>query len=1492
MLRNYLEGIGAEMTEFLAEHAELSDAEAGAEAARLIWDDDADAAAIVDPRTPEFANAVIDTSVEILRSSKGLIKRMIKQAAAGAEDLAIAQFQGIIEVIQNADDVRATEVRFALREGEDGRQLLIVHNGQPVTCDNVLGMALPYLTTKTERLDQRGRFGIGMKTLRRIADAVSVHSAPYHFSGDQLDFERIGPEVALPGFYNPGTDTMLLVNLNNEFDEEELREWFEAWQPDGLLFLASVSVFRWCALDGSTTSERALRFSEWVEIGYLLAHPAIAGLVRRRVDGPSDHWTVWRATIEVPAHLHPAHKARSDTTEVSIALADGESAPGLFIGFRSQIPLTVPFSIDAQFDPSTSREAIIENAWNNWLINRSAEVVATIARELLAEAPTLAWSLVPLASEQIGKDDDHWLMARFASAFEKERTWLGEKAAVNLRELVPLAQLSYEDDELTDLLEGSDLERVAPNTKALCLSVRDGDNRWREVLDTINVSTTIGTAELLASLAGGLFIDKPPSWWVDAATCLVEHHPDEALFGTPFLLADDLRVIACAEDDTTDRPVVFEAELSAFALRWRLLDRLHPAFGDEEGKPVIAWLTANAAFTSHLEPDVELAAFVERYSGQLLEIADDELRELRDSFDGISSERRASQLGPKVGAILKIDGTVYKGGKPVRQKVSLAKAYLSKTLDGENSTWPEAAGTTPGLAWIGARYEDVLKTGAGRWAKRKREDGTVSRGPRRFLTLLGAETAPRVVRTDGRVRWGDGRRVQELSARNAEQVEYDLLSPDLASVLKSLQNLNKRDAKQRSPALLRTLSRNWERHYETKRRVPAEHMAIKYAYNRGDVTSGWLNLLCETEWVAVGRGELVLPSVAVIRTPTTQVLYQSFACDVGPEDLSPECAGALQLITDVRIGDIVSKLEELRDGEEKVVQEAQVVQFYRIIAKRCPRVAVYNTRVGEMTAQDLRERFLAGRGLIYVGEGNWKRPDEVMRGMDIFHDRRLFVPGDPACANLWLVLDVREPDLDQCIQFCRELARETCGPDVEAALMDVYRYMEAHIDSIERRHREKLRQLPLYCDGTWVTERPVFWVEDSELRAELKHNVPSLHCWAPPCDVRALYSLMAQMAVRTMPLSLSVEGDTGEAGERGEAMRLRFGHAVDHLSSELARSEPAMRDRIAISWDTLKAIPLFVHEGRIPVRAKSDHLPPRGVVVGLRAFVGEQRQAIHFCQDDIGDRDFGGRAIASLFPAEVRRRIDAEWALAYSKSRDSAAEAIRLASDEKREEAMKEAAATINAGPKGKIKVTPPKSRDPRVTPRTLKQSVGQVAGATVQPGSGKPQPQKPEPSKGKLRTNAPDPGSSGSGNSRGLAPAAYTNADLEQRGWEILTQALETSPDQRLVDFRNRHGVGADGAFDWKRFVEMKATARGPQTQIELSNNEFERAKERGSDFILALVSGLETGQKDEVRLIFDPANCATVRPANGVKLTALLDAPAVVVEFEDAEPEKGDSE
>ncbi|SDU32578.1 sacsin N-terminal ATP-binding-like domain-containing protein [Pseudomonas yamanorum] len=1455
------------------------DFERGREAARLIWEDDPTTNALVDPRSPAFAHAMIDASVEELRNSKGLLKKMIDRATAGAEDLAVAQFQGVIEVIQNADDVRANEVRFALRDGPRGRQLLIVHDGEPVTCHNVLGMALPYLTSKTERTDQRGRFGIGMKTLKRVADAIAVHSAPYHFSSDQQRFGRIDAEPEITGFYEPSSETLLVADLSETFEEESLSDWFDTWRDEGLMFLASVSRFRWCEINGTTRSERSLVFSPWVNSDYSLHHQGMMRLQSRHVVGPENNWTIWRATVQVPTHLHPAHKARSDETNISIALGAQEGMSGLFIGFRTQVTVSLPFSLDAQFDPSTSREAIIENAWNSWLIDRTCDVVATISAGLLASEPKRAWAMVPLAEEGVGETNDYWLHKRFSLGLQAARNWLGREALICLRSgISPLANVVYEDEVLDGLLDEEDLGRMVVGLNPLEADIRDIKERWRQVLRALGVSRVLGTEALLESLENGSFESKPASWWVESGSRLVLHHPDDGLFDRAFLLSHRHLALSCKEFGETARPLVFGATPSPFSERWGLLERLHWAYAQGDvGETVINWLETNAAFVTALDARTELAAFAEAFKDQKIDITDDDLRNLRARFDEIP-DQQAEPLGLEIGAVLRVDGHVFKSGKASRQKVSLAESYLCKTLDGENSTWPDAAGATTNIQWISARYEAVLKTEAGKWAKRKREDGSVSRGPRKFLSLLGGESAPRVMRLDERVRWGGVRRSADLRQKGAELVRYDQLSPDLSRVLHSLLALSKRDARVRSSALLRTLSRNWDRVYSTRSAVPAEHMAIKYTYSRGEISAAWLNELRDSRWIAVGRGELVVPQSAVLRTPETQTTYSTFVCDIVGREINSSLVASLNLITDVRIGDLLATLEKLRDSGE-VVTHAQTLPLYRTIAKRCPPVTSYNARIGELSVQELRQRFLANGGLIHVGESKWRGPNELMMGMDIFHDRQSFVPGGIACTNLWVMLGVEEPDFDDCIQFCRDLAGSPYDPDAEAVLMDVYRYMEGIKDLIEPRHRAKLRTLPVRCEDGWTTARPVFYVENSELRNQFAKNILSLKFWIAPCDVRDLTHLMKFLAIVTLSPSLKIEAENEEAVEYGEQTRLRFLHALDHLSTELARSAPALRDRIAIGWDELKALPLMVYQQLIPVMATSPDLPMPGVLVLLRAFMQESPPAFHFRDDDIGDRDSAGKVIASMFPVEGRRRIDAEWVLAWQKSRDIVTAEIRLASDEKRNDAMQEAAAAINASLKEKIIVTQPKSSGAYVKPRTLKESVGAVVGATINLGVTRVKPAaKPV---GILKTKPPSPSDTIESSSPS-APAAYTNADLEQRGWEILVQALETSADRRLVDFRKRQGVGADGVFEWKTFVEMKATARSPQSQIELSNNEFKRAKERGSDFILALVSGLETGYRDEVRLIFDPANCATIRPTNGVRLVALLELPSIIIHFE----------
>jgi hypothetical protein len=151
---------------------------AATRAAELIWDDLPAGKLVVDPRNSIFADQFISESARHLGAAKGLLRRALKGASRGAEGTNVEAFHGLVEIIQNADDLHADEVRLMLRGPADNRQMLVVHNGEPVTCHHVPGMMLPYVTTKEDDPDQRGRFGIGLKTLRRISSKMTVHSCP------------------------------------------------------------------------------------------------------------------------------------------------------------------------------------------------------------------------------------------------------------------------------------------------------------------------------------------------------------------------------------------------------------------------------------------------------------------------------------------------------------------------------------------------------------------------------------------------------------------------------------------------------------------------------------------------------------------------------------------------------------------------------------------------------------------------------------------------------------------------------------------------------------------------------------------------------------------------------------------------------------------------------------------------------------------------------------------------------------------------------------------------------------------------------------------------------------------------------------------------------------------------------------------------------------------------------------------------------------------
>ena len=306
----------------------------GIEAARIVWQASPGIEAFLNDSSPAFSNAFLDELVLGLESTPGIMKEVVRGGAANAENLNVSPFQGLVEVIQNADDVRATEVRFAIRTQNSLKQLILVHNGHSLRCNDVLGMTLPFITTKRDEAEQRGRFGIGLKTLKRIANTISIHSAPYHFNIVDTTIQRAKSIENIPSFYEASSDTLICIDLKENFEEEKLKDWFDAWEDDGLLFLASVSNFKWCDVYGTTISAKKLDFTEWLDSEFDIQGNNLKSIKYRTAKSHRGLWTIWKTKVVVPNHLNPSHKTRTEFTEISIALPDNAMPGSLYIGFK------------------------------------------------------------------------------------------------------------------------------------------------------------------------------------------------------------------------------------------------------------------------------------------------------------------------------------------------------------------------------------------------------------------------------------------------------------------------------------------------------------------------------------------------------------------------------------------------------------------------------------------------------------------------------------------------------------------------------------------------------------------------------------------------------------------------------------------------------------------------------------------------------------------------------------------------------------------------------------------------------------------------------------------------------------------------------------------------------------------------------------------------------------------------------------------------------
>lgn len=143
----------------------------------------------------------------------------------------------VYEILQNAEDARATEISFDLHEDK----LIINHNGTPFSetdIDAITGIS-NLKNDKKKDLEKIGKFGIGFKSVYAVTESPRIQSGIY-------DFQIIN--FVLPDKFsdnNNFTDTTITLNfqhkkLSNDEIFKLIKLKFENFEYYNLLFLSNL----------------------------------------------------------------------------------------------------------------------------------------------------------------------------------------------------------------------------------------------------------------------------------------------------------------------------------------------------------------------------------------------------------------------------------------------------------------------------------------------------------------------------------------------------------------------------------------------------------------------------------------------------------------------------------------------------------------------------------------------------------------------------------------------------------------------------------------------------------------------------------------------------------------------------------------------------------------------------------------------------------------------------------------------------------------------------------------------------------------------------------------------------------------------------------------------------------------------------------------------------------------------------------------------------
>ncbi|MCP2323469.1 hypothetical protein HDA40_001976 [Hamadaea flava] len=1476
----------------------------------------------IEPQSGSEAVWAVTALGEAMDAQAGSKHQALLGQLDNADMLSSDPLQVLSELVQNADDAGASEVRFRL----ESDQLLVAHDGRAVRLRDLQFLALPGLSGKKNDPQATGRFGIGLSTIRSLTGTWEIHNWPFrvHVDGSTLRPARVFDASDLVEGH--GWTVFRIPLVKQKVTAEDLDVWFGNWDASALLFLRSVRAV------SVTTKGRSVRTLSLTaeHTGTLTARIGTQDTqvtIARVTSSDGAVWQVFQAELPTPVGLSRRHKSTAQTVPIGVALPHAPVPRGVVHSGLPVADLPAMARVNALFETLTNRQDFIGGGWNAEMCQLVAQLWAVATRHMLERVDPQAWHLIPVGS------DGYPAGTTLPEGLTERLRLLGRtQIASNLRLSAAhrahrsLAELAVEEAPLTGVVSDIDLAAVAGLPAVFPDRARDAAGRWRVVLadwrhsKRANLPKEVSVSEALVLLKRN---DYPVEKVIKLSACAIDRHLGGQLRASPCLVASD--GIRHTPPTAEQLSVVFNATTSATTRRDALPDALgigitlNPIYYADtaEARTIRGWLRELDCLVDPGDAQALLLRIVAfgRSGGTLQPPGnDDVLRALLAAMRQLD-DRTRRRIGLDIGNAVSLKAIRHtSSGEAAECLARPSQTYLSAQLDRRQRSFAEAAGNTAGLMWVSPDYLKILRSPGG--------DHDLSIAD--FLRLLGAADAPRTVDAD----FGDNKhyardkrsglpiyssgstpeRNKVLDRTGASHTLNDRHSPDLEAVARSIaadeDGLRRR---RRAIALLETLRRA---SMLTGTASKVSTATGNYGWNTmGQIQPLWAWRLRRIPWIDDSHGKAVRPDGLHHKTEAAAALYGTD----DPGYLHPDfdtfaakhadCLPILNIAGDPSRTQLLGRLRVLRKRSpngpvpDHVRTEVHVV--YRALAQ---------TIAGGPGV--VHPNLIPAREKLILTDQGWRQPSEALRGKSILAGYRPYVSADDQLAPLWQALRIAPPSALDVVEVLKIVAAKQQQPDIadQGVLLEGMRHLNELLEStvagpVDLGLRNKLRHLPLWTRDGWSKQRPIYFTDNRDLTRRLSHL---LAIWEPGGQLELGTALLDLLRVTKLDLTqATIIASVPSAAD--EDLTDRFRRIAVRFQDEIARFEPRAADAFT-GWDWLTGLDVSVAPGlRVALP-----IPPQDITIRIDAHI-DQPNGILYVDNEKALLLATGNAIAAYFSAE-REHVAMRWTsmwehpaayealgpapMTTARQRDSKAQDQLAAQIAQRTQALP----AVSTSTPARAQQTPAEP-SPRPSPQRPtaplstettaanppRQLVNLASLALEAPGfqsisnhhTGSATGGSAHPDRRTRQLAVPQSGRAAP--RQHLGPRAYTDLDRENLAFELLRAALHQQG-LTLQDCRAQPGVGADAVASNGDFYEIKAHA-GPEPDSEsITLSELQRAYQQGHRFHLAIASNLEQGNgSPEIRIVTDPLRVLAVETKDSIQLYGLQkpDLPGLKIIF-----------